>query len=54
VAGRLGRGLAAALLSPQVLAIFGAELDPPAKERALVAYGFVMGIARISAFGVRP
>jgi EmrB/QacA subfamily drug resistance transporter len=49
VAGRLAQGLAAALLSPQVLAIFGAELHPPAKTQALVAYGFVMGIASVFA-----
>jgi len=49
VAGRLAQGLAAALLSPQVLAIFAAELGPAAKAQALVAYGFVMGIASVFA-----
>jgi MFS family permease len=49
VAARLAQGLAAALLSPQVLAIFGAELSPSAKAHALVAYGFVMGIASVFA-----
>lgn len=49
VASRLAQGLAAALLSPQVLAIFGAELGPSAKAHALVAYGFVMGIASVFA-----
>src|SRR6185312_13082537 len=38
-----------ALLSPQVLAIFAAELGPAAKAQALVAYGFVMGIASVFA-----
>ncbi|HEX5508856.1 MAG TPA: MFS transporter [Pseudolabrys sp.] len=49
VIARLIQGLAAALLSPQVLAIFGAELGPSAKAHALVAYGFVMGIASVFA-----
>jgi EmrB/QacA subfamily drug resistance transporter len=49
VAARLAQGLAASLLSPQVLAIFGAELDASAKAHALVAYGFVMGIASVFA-----
>jgi EmrB/QacA subfamily drug resistance transporter len=49
VAARLAQGLSAALLSPQVLAIFGAELGPSAKAHALVAYGFVMGIASVFA-----
>ncbi|MGH7082052.1 MAG: MFS transporter, partial [Acetobacteraceae bacterium] len=49
VVARLAQGLAAALLSPQVLAIFGAELGPSAKAHALIAYGFVMGIASVFA-----
>ncbi|HEX3603500.1 MAG TPA: MFS transporter [Steroidobacteraceae bacterium] len=49
IVGRLAQGLAAALLSPQVLAIFSAELDAAAKKQALVAYGFVMGIASVFA-----
>lgn len=49
VAARLVQGLAAALLSPQVLSIFGAELGASAKAHALVVYGFVMGVASVFA-----
>ena len=49
VAARLVQGLAAALLSPQVLSIFGAELGALAKAHALVVYGFVMGVASVFA-----
>jgi EmrB/QacA subfamily drug resistance transporter len=49
VAARFIQGLGAALLSPQVLAVFGAELGPTAKAQALVAYGFVMGVASVFA-----
>lgn len=49
VVARFIQGLGAALLSPQVLAIFGAELGPSAKAHALVAYGFVMGVASVFA-----
>jgi EmrB/QacA subfamily drug resistance transporter len=49
VVGRVLQGLAAALLSPQVLAIIGAELSPPGKAHALVVYGFIMGVASVFA-----
>ncbi|MGH7646621.1 MAG: MFS transporter [Gemmatimonadaceae bacterium] len=49
VVARFIQGLGAALLSPQVLAVFGAELGPEAKAQALVAYGFVMGVASVFA-----
>ena len=47
VAARIAQGLAAALLSPQVLSILGSIYEGDAKARALNAYGVVMGLASV-------
>ena len=49
IVGRIVQGLASALFSPEVLSTFNATLAPAAKGRALVAYGFVMGLASVFA-----
>lgn len=43
VGARLVQGLAAALLSPQVLSIIGVVYDGPARVRAISIYGIVLG-----------
>ena len=48
VAGRVVQGAAAALLTPQVLAIIGVTYEGPARLRALGVYGTVMGLAAVS------
>lgn len=48
VAGRIGQGLAAALVTPQILAIIGTVYDGPARVRALGVYSTVMGLAAVS------
>lgn len=45
IAGRLGQGAAAALLTPSVLSILGAAYAGAARVRALSVYGAVMGVA---------
>lgn len=47
VAGRLLQGVAAALLSPQVLAILGSSYTGTHRQKAFGAYGFAMGIAGV-------
>jgi EmrB/QacA subfamily drug resistance transporter len=47
VAGRVAQGLSAALLSPQILAIFSSLYRAAAKARALNAYGLCMGLALV-------
>ena len=47
IAGRVGQGLAAALLSPQVLSILGSIYVGEAKAKALNAYGVTMGLASV-------
>jgi EmrB/QacA subfamily drug resistance transporter len=45
IAARLLQGVAAALISPNVLAIIGVAYQGPDRVRALTAYGMVMGFA---------
>jgi EmrB/QacA subfamily drug resistance transporter len=45
VGARLVQGLAAALLSPQVLSIIGVVYDGPDRVRAISIYGIVLGLA---------
>jgi EmrB/QacA subfamily drug resistance transporter len=47
VAARLVQGVAAALLSPQVLAIIGVVYTGPDRVRALSVYGIVLGLAAV-------
>ena len=47
VGARVVQGLAAALLTPQVLAILGTVFAGPALTKAFTAYGLVMGLAAI-------
>jgi EmrB/QacA subfamily drug resistance transporter len=47
VVARLFQGVAAALLSPQVLAIIGVVYDGPNRVRALSVYGIVLGLAAV-------
>src|SRR3954465_7591488 len=47
VAARLVQGVAAALLSPQVLAIIGGASPGPDRVRALSVYGIVLGLAAV-------
>jgi EmrB/QacA subfamily drug resistance transporter len=47
VAGRFAQGAAAALLSPQVLAILGSTYTGARRQKAFAAYGFAMGIAGV-------
>jgi EmrB/QacA subfamily drug resistance transporter len=47
VTGRVAQGLSAALLSPQILALFGSLYRATAKARALNAYGLCMGLASV-------
>jgi EmrB/QacA subfamily drug resistance transporter len=48
VAARLAQGAAAALLTPQVLAIVGVAFTGAARARAIAAYGLAMGVAAVS------
>ena len=48
VAARLAQGAAAALLTPQVLAIIGVAFTGPARAKAIAAYGLAMGVAAVS------
>jgi EmrB/QacA subfamily drug resistance transporter len=45
VVARLAQGIAAALISPNVLAIIGVAYPGPARVRAITVYGMVMGLA---------
>ena len=47
VAARLVQGLAAALLSPQVLSIIGVVYSGPQRVRAISIYGIVLGFAAV-------
>jgi EmrB/QacA subfamily drug resistance transporter len=47
VAARLVQGVAAALLSPQVLSIIGVAYTGPDRVRALSVYGIVLGLAAV-------
>jgi EmrB/QacA subfamily drug resistance transporter len=47
VAARLVQGLAAALLSPQVLSIIGVVYTGPDRVRAISTYGIVLGLAAV-------
>ncbi|WP_067473584.1 MFS transporter [Actinomadura hibisca] len=47
VAARIAQGLAAALLTPQVLAILRTVYSGPAQARALNAYAMTMGLAAV-------
>ena len=47
VAARLVQGIAAALLSPQVLSIIGVAYRGPDRVRALSVYGIVLGLAAV-------
>ena len=47
VAARLLQGVAAALLSPQVLSIIGVAYAGPDRVRALSVYGIVLGLAAV-------
>ncbi len=47
VVARLVQGVAAALLSPQVLAIIGVVYTGPDRVRALSVYGIVLGLAAV-------
>jgi EmrB/QacA subfamily drug resistance transporter len=47
VAARLVQGLAAALLSPQVLSIIGVVYSGPDRVRAISIYGIVLGLAAV-------
>src|SRR5579864_8182299 len=49
IASRLVQGLAAALISPNVLAIVGVAYQGPERVRALTVYGMVMGFAAAGA-----
>jgi EmrB/QacA subfamily drug resistance transporter len=47
IAGRVAQGLAAALMSPQVLTILGATYSGEARARAFNSYGVAMGLAAV-------
>lgn len=47
VVARLAQGLAAALLSPQVLSIIGVVYQGPDRVRAISIYGIVLGLAAV-------
>jgi EmrB/QacA subfamily drug resistance transporter len=49
IAARLLQGVAAALISPNVLAIIGVAYQGPERVRALTVYGMVMGFAAAGA-----
>jgi EmrB/QacA subfamily drug resistance transporter len=49
IAARLLQGMAAALISPNVLAIIGVAYQGPERVRALTVYGMVMGFAAAGA-----
>ncbi len=49
IAARLLQGLAAALISPNVLAIIGVTYQGPDRVRAITVYGMVMGFAAAGA-----
>jgi MFS family permease len=48
VGARLAQGLAAALVSPQVLSIIGIRYTGPGRLRALSIYAMVMGLGAVS------
>jgi EmrB/QacA subfamily drug resistance transporter len=48
IAARLVQGAAAALLTPQVLAIIGVAFTGAARAKAIAAYGLAMGVAAVS------
>jgi EmrB/QacA subfamily drug resistance transporter len=48
IAARLLQGAAAALLTPQVLAIIGVAFTGAARATAIAAYGLAMGVAAVS------
>lgn len=47
IAGRFAQGLAAAIMTPQVLSIVSATLTGASRARAFTAYGFTMGVAAL-------
>jgi EmrB/QacA subfamily drug resistance transporter len=47
VAGRVAQGLAAALMTPQALAILGTAFTGRARARAFSVYGLTMGVAAV-------
>jgi EmrB/QacA subfamily drug resistance transporter len=47
IAGRVAQGLAAALMSPQALAILGTAFAGRARARAFSVYGLTMGVAAV-------
>src|SRR6516165_9309829 len=47
VAARFGQGVAAALISPTVLAIIGVLFTGPERVRAISMYGIVLGLAAV-------
>ncbi|WP_425571045.1 MFS transporter [Rugosimonospora acidiphila] len=47
IAGRVAQGLAAALMSPQALAILGTAFTGRARARAFSVYGLTMGVAAV-------
>ena len=47
VAARFGQGVAAALISPTVLAIIGVLFTGPERVRAISVYGVVLGLAAV-------
>jgi EmrB/QacA subfamily drug resistance transporter len=47
IAGRIAQGLAAALMSPQVLTILGSTYSGEARARAFNSYGVAMGLAAV-------
>src|SRR5438105_15097991 len=49
IGARLVQGLAAALISPNVLAIIGVAYRGPERIRAITVYGMVLGFAALGA-----
>lgn len=47
IAGRAAQGLAAAMISPQVLAMLGTLFEGQARSRAFSAYGLTLGLAAV-------
>jgi len=47
ILGRVGQGLAAALIAPQVLAILGVVYTGERRSRAFTAYGLALGLAAV-------
>lgn len=48
IATRVIQGLAAGLMIPQVFGVFRASLEPAARDKALGAYGAVLGLASVA------